>query len=190
MRARAYTLQYAGILQQPCSECQSGLTASAAEARLDPVKLKTLWLFFLYAALSGPLLSAEKKVITPPEFGGAMGVDRLPFSPGILVDGTLYISGQMGSDRKTGTYPADFDAEVRNCLEYIGLVLKAADMSYSDVVSVQVFLTDMKLFAQMNAVYASVFKAPRPARATVGVSALASPNGRIEISAVARKANP
>jgi 2-iminobutanoate/2-iminopropanoate deaminase len=147
-------------------------------------------MFLVWTALCGGLLSAEKKVISPPEFGGAMGADRLPFSPGILVDGTLYISGQMGSDRKTGTYPADFDAEVRNCLEYIGLILKEAGMSYSDVVSVQVFLTDMKLFAQMNAVYASVFKPPRPARATVGVSALASPNARIEMSAIARKAAP
>ena len=92
-------------------------------------------------------LAAEKKVITPPEFAGSTA----NFSPGILVDGTLYVSGQIGQDLKTKQVPADFETEVKTLLGNIGIVLKAAGMTYKDAVSVQVYLTDMDLFPRMNA---------------------------------------
>lgn len=129
---------------------------------------------------------AEKKIIAPPEFAPAPGGTAL-FSPGILVDGTLYISGQTGADLKTRAFPADFEAEVKNTLDSIGIVLKAAKMSYEDVVSVQIYLTDVSLFQRMNAVYTSVMKEPRPTRTTVGVAKLANPNAKIEITMTARK---
>jgi 2-iminobutanoate/2-iminopropanoate deaminase len=142
--------------------------------------MKTLCAVLLLAALS---LHAEKKTIVPPEFANSTS----PFSPGILVDGTLYISGQIGQDFKTSQVPSEFDKEVKLCLDRVGLVLKAAGMTFDDVVSVQVYLTDMGQFAAMNAVYSSVFKAPRPARTTVGVTKLALPDAHIEITVTARK---
>ena len=144
---------------------------------------------FLLAALIvlGPASSwAEKKVIAPPEFAQP-GVPSLPFSSGILIDGTLYISGQIGRDLKTGTVPEDFEAEIKKCLENSAIILKAAGMSYDDVVAVQVYLTDISLFPRMNAVYSSVFKDPRPSRTTVGVTKLAAAGARIEITMTARK---
>ncbi|SPE33232.1 conserved exported hypothetical protein [Candidatus Sulfopaludibacter sp. SbA3] len=135
---------------------------------------------FLLATLS---MHAAKKVIVPPEFAASTA----PYSPGILADGTLYVSGQIGQDLKTTQIPADFEQEVKVCLERIGLVLKAAGMKYEDVVSVQIYLTDMDLFSRMNAVYSSVFKAPRPARTTVGVTRLAAAGAHIEITVTARK---
>ncbi len=131
--------------------------------------------------LSLPLL-AEKKVIQPKEFPAGR-----PFSPGILTDGTLYVAGQTGQDLKTGKYPDNFEAEVKQCLENIGLVLKEAHMGYENAVTVQVYLTDMELFAGMNAIYTTYFKEPRPARTTVGVSKLASPAAHVEITVTARK---
>ena len=107
------------------------------------------------------------------------------YSPGILIDGTLYISGQAGEDG-TGTVPAEFEAEVKQALDNIGVVLKEAGMSPADVVSVQVYLTDGTLFQRMNAVYTSYFTVPRPTRTTVVVAKLVGP-GRIEITATARK---
>jgi 2-iminobutanoate/2-iminopropanoate deaminase len=59
-------------------------------------------------------------------------------------------------------------------------------MSPADVVSVQVYLTDVNTFQQMNAVYTSYFKDPRPTRTTVVVAKLVGA-GRIEITATARK---
>ena len=60
-------------------------------------------------------------------------------------------------------------------------------MTFDDVVAVQVYLTDIDLFARMNAVYSSVLKAPRPARTTVGVTKLANAKAHIEITVTARK---
>jgi 2-iminobutanoate/2-iminopropanoate deaminase len=126
---------------------------------------------------------ADKKTITPPEFAGA----KSPFSPAILADGTLYVSGQIGRDLKTAEVPADFEQEVKLCLDNIGIILKAAGMKFSDVVSVQIYLTDMDSFAKMNGIYTTYFAEPRPARTTVGVSKLAAPKAHIEITVTARK---
>lgn len=144
-----------------------------------------LVLFFV-VVVAGALSAQQRKVISPPEFGN-QGKDAIPFSPGILVGNTLYVSGEIGFDLHTGEIPKDFDAEVKACLDNIGIILKAAGMDYSDVVSAQVFLTDMSQFKRMNAVYASVFKTPRPARVTVGVTALAIPSAHIEIMVTAQR---
>jgi 2-iminobutanoate/2-iminopropanoate deaminase len=128
-------------------------------------------------------VAAEKKTIIPPEMAGS----KAPFSPGILVDGTLYCSGQIGQDLKTGQVPAEFEDEVKAVLGRIGMVLKAAGMTFKDVVSVQIYLTDMELFTRMNTVYTTFFPEPRPARATVGVSKLAVPTAHMEIMVTARK---
>jgi 2-iminobutanoate/2-iminopropanoate deaminase len=128
-------------------------------------------------------LAAEKKVIAPPEFGSGSP----NFSTGVLVDGTLYVSGQIGQDLKTKQVPADFDAEVKTVLDNIGIVLKAGGMTFKDVVSVQVYLTDIELFAKMNAVYITYFPEPRPTRTTVGVTKLAAPTARIEVTVTAKK---
>lgn len=142
--------------------------------------MRRLLLLSLLAIL--PAL-ADKKTIIPPEFAGA----KSPFSPAILVEGTLYVSGQIGRDLKSAEVPADFEQEMKLCLDNIGIILKAAGMNFSDVVSVQVYLTDMDLFAKMNGIYTTYFTEPRPARTTVGVSKLAAPKAHIEITVTARK---
>jgi len=125
---------------------------------------------------------AEKKAIQPKEFATGR-----PFSPAILVDGTLYVAGQIGSDLKTGKVPENFEAEVRQCMDNVGIILKEAGFTFNDAVSVQVYLTDMELFPRMNAVYTTYFKEPRPARTTVGVTKLAAAGARIEITVTAHK---
>jgi 2-iminobutanoate/2-iminopropanoate deaminase len=130
--------------------------------------------------LVGQAFGADKKIILPP--GAKPGGN---YSQGILTDGTLYISGQGGEDA-AGKIPGDFDAEVKQSLENIGAILKAAGMSPADVVSVQVYLTDASKFQRMNAVYTTYFKDPRPTRTTVVVAALVGP-GNIEITVTARK---
>ena len=124
---------------------------------------------------------AEKKIIYPPEFR-----PNAPFSPGVLVNGTLYVAGQTGTDLKTNKLPENFQDEVRTCLDRIGIILKAAGMDYSDAVSVIVYLTDIGMFQQMNEVYTTYFKANRPARATVQVAGLVG-GARVEISVTASK---
>jgi 2-iminobutanoate/2-iminopropanoate deaminase len=139
--------------------------------------MRTILLSLILAAT---LAAADRKVIQPKDFPTGR-----PFSPGILVDGTLYVAGQTGSDLKTGKLPEEFEAEVKQALDNIGLVLKEAGKTFADAVAVQVYLTDMDLFPRMNAVYTTYFKEPRPARTTVGVAKLVG-TARIEITVTAR----
>jgi 2-iminobutanoate/2-iminopropanoate deaminase len=125
-------------------------------------------------------VAAEKRIVRPA--GTKPGGN---YSPGILVDGTLYVSGQGGEDA-SGKVPAEFEAEVKQALDNVGVVLKEAGMSPADVVSVQVYLSDGALFPRMNAVYTQYFQDPRPTRTTVVVAKLVGP-GRIEITVTARK---
>src|SRR5882724_9539233 len=93
------------------------------------------------------LCAAEKKVVAPKDFPAGR-----PYSAGLMVDGTLYVSGQVGQDLKTGKTPDDFEAEVKQALENVGSILKAGGMDFSNVVAVQVYLTDMDQFAKMNGI--------------------------------------
>lgn len=142
-----------------------------------------LFSLFVLTAIAIPAAAAGKKAVVPKE----MERKDAPFSQGILSAGTLYVSGQMGTDLKTNQFPDEFEAEMRNALDRIGLILKAGGMDFGDVVSAQVYLTDVDLFPRMNAVYTTYFKEPRPARATVGVLKLVSPKARVEIAVVAHK---
>ena len=131
---------------------------------------------------SSTAVFAEKKLIHPKEFPQGR-----PFSPGVLVDGTLYVAGQVGNDLKSGERPEAFEDEVKTCIDNIGIILKAGGMDYKDVVSVNVYLTDMDLFQKMNSVFVKYFdKEPKPVRATVGVLKLVG-TSRIEITVIARK---
>jgi len=128
----------------------------------------------------GLALGAEKKVIRPKGAEPNAG-----WSYGILVDGTLYVSGMAGEDA-AGKIPASFEAEMKQSLVNIDAVLKEAGMSSADVVSVQVYITDGALFDRMNALYKAHFGDPKPARTTVVVSKLVGP-GHVEITVTARK---
>lgn len=123
----------------------------------------------------------KKKVVSPKDFPTGR-----PFSAGIQVGDTLYVSGSTGADLRTGKVPDNFEDEVRLCYKNIGEILKAGGMDFGDAVSVQVYLTDMSLFPRMNAVYTTIFPEPRPTRTTVGVTALAGA-AHMEVTVTARK---
>lgn len=135
----------------------------------------------LIAGVAASQTKAKKRIIYPPEFR-----QNMPFSPGVLAGGTLYVAGQVGQDLKTGKMADTFEGEVRQTLDNIGIVLKAAGMDYSNVVNVNVYLTDISKWPDMNKIYTEYFKADRPARATVQVAKLVG-TAQIEISAVARE---
>jgi 2-iminobutanoate/2-iminopropanoate deaminase len=123
----------------------------------------------------------KKKVVAPKDFPAGR-----PFSAGMQVGDTLYVSGSTGADVKTGKVPEKFEDEVQLCFDNIGGILKAGGYDFGDAVSVQVYLTDMTLFPRMNAVYTKIFPEPRPTRTTVGVTALAG-TAHMEVTVTARK---
>ena len=134
----------------------------------------------LISLCSSLALAADKKVILPK------GAERnAGWSHGILIDGTLYVSGMDGADA-AGKIPATFEAEVKQSLSNIAAVLSEAGMSLADVVSVQVYLTDGALFDRMNTVYKATLPDPKPTRTTVVVAKLVGA-GHIEITVTARK---
>ena len=135
-------------------------------------------------ALRGPAAeqkAPQKKVISPagtPSMG-------LPFSPGLMVGDTLYLSGVIGAGADGQPVAGGLEPEMRQAFATAGNVLKAANMDFSDVVSVVVYLSDIKDFAQMNAIYKEYFKTePLPTRSTVAVKDLVR-GAKLEITMTA-----
>ena|SRR2546423_6609828 len=95
-----------------------------------------------------------------------------PFSIAVRDGDRVYCSGQVGADPSTGKLVDGIAAQTEQAFRNVEAILKAAGKSMDDVVKVNVYLADMKNFAAMNEVYARMFKAPYPARTTVGVAAL------------------
>jgi len=110
----------------------------------------------------------------------------LPFSDGIIAGNTLYIAGQEGSDESGKLAAGGIGPETKAALDNIAKVLKAAGYELKDIVSVTVYLSDIRDFAEMNMVYKSVLPDPKPARATIQAVALVN-DAKIEISAIAVK---
>jgi reactive intermediate/imine deaminase len=110
----------------------------------------------------------------------------LPFSEGVLVGNTLYIAGHIGLDAKTGAPPASPEDEARLAMDGIKQTVESAGMTMDDVVSIQVFCTDLKLYETFNAVYKTYFHGDYPARAFVGASNLLR-GGRYEVLGIAVK---
>lgn len=144
-------------------------------------RMKALTLGLILAAGFVLPAAAQKQAVRP-----AGSSASLPFSPGIIAGGTLYVAGQIGSDPATGKIPEVFEDEVKQTLENAGRIMKEAGYSFADAVSVQVYLTDMELFPRMNKVYAGYFPDPKPARTTVGISKLVGV-AKVEITITAWK---
>jgi reactive intermediate/imine deaminase len=108
-----------------------------------------------------------------------------PYSPGLIVNDFLYVSGQ-GPAARDGKIPAGFDAQMRQTLENVKSVLVEAGLTMEHVVYAHVYLTDMSNYERMNQVWAEAFPHDPPARAVLGVYKLPG-DGVVEITIVAFK---
>ena len=138
-------------------------------------------------------LVGEGDVLAQP--GGARRVIRpekgpntgLPFSPGVLVGNTLYISGHLGRDPSTNALVrGGIEPETRQSLANIREVLKGAGMDFKDVTTVTAYIVSFTEFAMFNAIYRETFPNDQPARATVQVAAL-NDGARVELQMIAVK---
>ncbi len=108
-----------------------------------------------------------------------------PYSQAIQAGNTIYVSGQIPVDPKTGAFAGDdIKSQTRQSLTNIQNILAEAGAGMKDVVKVTVLLKDIGDFAAMNEIYAEFFDAPYPARAAFQVAALPKGAG-VEIEAVA-----
>ena len=120
-----------------------------------------------------------KQPISTPAAPAAIG----PYSQAVRVGQTVWLSGQIGLDPATGQLAEGFEAQAERVFDNLAAVVQAAGGSLSDVVKVNLYLTDLGKFDRVNALMASRFEQPYPARAAVGVASL--PRGAlIEAEAV------
>ena len=133
-------------------------------------------------ALAGPALAADPKVIVP-----ANGVPLVgPYSPGLDTGDYVYVSGQGVRDSKS-QMPAGIDAQTSQCIENVRGILAAAGLTLDNVVSVQLYLTDMKNLPVVEKIYQAAF-VKNPARVTLIVPRMPT-DTTVEITVVARKPN-
>jgi 2-iminobutanoate/2-iminopropanoate deaminase len=103
---------------------------------------------------------------------------ELPFSGAILTGNTLYLSGRIGIDPKTGKAPSDIDVEIKLLLDRVRATLAQAAMSMDDLVYVQIACTDLSLYDKFNAAK------DLPAREFIGAGSLLR-GGHFELQAIA-----
>jgi len=112
--------------------------------------------------------------------------DDRPFSNAVLVGDTLYLSGKLGIDPDTDALPPDVQQEIRIILDSMKQRLEMAGMTMNDLVSVQVFCSDVSLYDEFNTIYRTYFKDHFPARAFIGSGQLLR-GGHFEVMGTAVK---
>ncbi len=137
----------------------------------------------LTLACASPAL-AEKTLIESPDAPKAIG----PYSQAIQSGNLVFVSGSLPFDPagKIDYSKQDITAQTRRTIDNIALTLAAAKLTLDDVVSATVYVTDVDDFPAVNAVYASYFHAPYPARAFVQVAKLLR-GVKVEISVIAAR---
>jgi 2-iminobutanoate/2-iminopropanoate deaminase len=127
--------------------------------------------------------ASDRKYIVKPR---SAEMNSLPFSDAVLAGNTLFIAGHIGLDPKTSVPPASAEEEARLVMDGIKQTAESAGFNMDDIVSIQVFCTDLKLYDTFNAVYKNYFHGDYPARAFVGTDKLLR-GGRYEVMGIAVK---
>ncbi len=125
-----------------------------------------------------------KKIITTDRAPAPIG----PYNQAVLSENTLYTSGQIAINPETGKLVLDdIKSETNQVMENMKAVLKAADMTFENVIKTSIFISDMNNFGSINDVYSQYFNdETAPARETVEVANLPK-FVNVEISMIAVK---
>ena len=118
--------------------------------------------------------------VSTPDAPQAIGT----YSQAIRSGNTVYLSGQIPLDPRTmELVTGGFEAQARRVFENLSAVAAAAGGTLANAVKLNIYLTDLGNFAELNRVMAEYFAAPYPARATLGVASL--PRGAaVEVDAI------
>mgnify|MGYP006422864241 FL=1 len=125
-----------------------------------------------------------KKIINTTNAPAPVG----PYNQAILIDDTLYVSGQIALDPVSmKMIEGSIEEEAKKVMQNIKAILQEVDFSFENIIKTTIFITDMNNFSRVNTIYGEYFdNKTAPARETVEVSALPK-NAKIEISAIAKK---
>ncbi|MEO9869937.1 RidA family protein [Ekhidna sp.] len=122
-----------------------------------------------------------KEIINSPKAPAPIG----PYSQAVKSGNTLYVSGQIPIDQERDVLiEGSIEDETEQVMKNLSHILKEAGLTFENVLKCSIFVSNMKDFARINAVYGQYFKENPPARETVEVSGL--PKGvNVEISCIA-----
>lgn len=135
--------------------------------------------FAVHGAFSQSEAQSKRRIINLP--------DRSPqaaFSNAILVGDTLYISGNIGLDPKTGKAPEKIEDEIKLLLDSYKTLLAQAGFTMDDLVYVQIACTDLSYYDKFNAMYKTYFTKDLPAREFIGAASILR-GGHFEMQAIA-----
>ncbi len=122
----------------------------------------------------------NKEIIHTPDAPQAIGT----YSQAVKVDNTVYLSGQIPLDPKTmGVVSEDIHIQIRQVFNNLNAVAIAAGGDLTDIVKLNVYLTDLANFPIVNEIMGEFISEPYPARAAIGVAALPKSVG-VEIDAI------
>jgi 2-iminobutanoate/2-iminopropanoate deaminase len=167
MTRTTVALMAALLVQAACAGNDAPSSSSSAAGSPTPVST---------AAESAA--AGGRRVIRPSGFP-----DR-PYSYGVRVGDTVFLSGQLGRHPETGAQPDGIEAQTRQAMENIGAILKADGLGFEHLVKCHVYLASMDDYAGMNKVYGSFFTERVPARTTVEADAVPA-GAAVEIACVA-----
>lgn len=109
-----------------------------------------------------------KKVIQTENAPEAIGA----YSQAVRIGNAVYLSGQIGLNPTTMEMEKDIESQLHRVFRNLDAVAASAGGSLSNIVKLNIYLTDLKHFSLLNEIMASYFTLPYPARAAVGVSSL------------------
>lgn len=137
-------------------------------------------IFSTLAFISPAVSQAQSNASAAP----VVNIAKLPFSPGLQVRDVLYVSGHLGVPPAVAEAPTNPEDEARQVLRAVQDTVHKAGMSMNDLVYVEVYCTDLKMYGAFNKAYASFFNAPYPARDFIGVKDLLF-GARFEVMGIA-----
>ena len=124
-----------------------------------------------------------KQIIQPSELPSP-GTTR-SYSHGVRAGNLLFLAGQTGTDAQPREGIGRFEAQTRRCFERMELILKAAGGSLDNLVTMTVFITDIRFGDEFVRLRGEILQHDFPASALIGVSHLANAEALLEIQAVA-----
>ena len=147
------------------------------------MQIRPLWTLSLLLAMAGLAADATAQEREYINARSATDATALPFSGAVLAGNTLYLSGTIGLDSNQQV-PSTPEAEARLVLDNVRSTLAAAGMTMDDLVTVQVFCSDVAYYDAFNTVYRTYFEGEFPARAFLGAGTLLF-NARFEVQGIA-----